>query len=291
MNELMKFKADVKSLNNMLIIQMLLESFIVLIIAAMLTGLKFDEDLVLIISSLITSCLVTYYLVKHYQKKFNLKISCKTKTDLNVITFFKFVVMALGAAWLTSSVLDFIMEIISPVVIFETPDLSIKDSFTTNIFLIIYTVIVAPITEELLFRGILLGKLKQYGKVSSVIVVSLLFGLLHGNIPQAIPTFVVSLFLCYITLKSNSIFPAILIHMINNAVAQLTDINNDIFQILMNIMIIIIIVAGVFLIIKEYKTRPKYKPEYKVMAYFKNVAGIIILILSLLMILESIRIV
>ena len=286
-----QFDTDVKKLNQMLLFYIFLESVAMLIIEPVLIALKFGEDLIFFLEPAITTCFVTYYLVKRYQKKFELTIPLKISDDFKFIQYLKFVVMALGAAWLTSLIMGFIMNSLSGIVIFETPDFSTKDSFIVNICLIIYAVIVAPISEELIFRGLILGKLKQYGNVFASIIVSLLFALIHGNLPQSIPTFIVSLFLCWVTLQSNSIIPAISIHMINNAVAQLGDINNEVFQLVINVLIVIIIIIAVVLIVKEFRNRSEFKLQYRVKDYFKNVSGIVILILSILMIIGSIKIV
>ena len=286
-----QFDTDVKKLNQMLLFYIFLESVAMLIIEPLLIELNFGEDLIFFLAPAITTCFVTYYLVKRYQKKFELTIPLKISDDFKFIQYLKFVVMALGAAWLTSLIMGFIMNSLSGIVIFETPDFSTKDSFIVNICLIIYAVIVAPISEELIFRGLILGKLKQYGNVFASIIVSLLFALIHGNLPQSIPTFIVSLFLCWVTLQSNSIIPAISIHMINNAVAQLGDINNEVFQLVINVLIVIIIIIAVVLIVKEFRNRSEFKLQYRVKDYFKNVSGIVILILSILMIIGSIKIV
>ena len=286
-----QFDTDVKKLNQMLLFYIFLESVAMLIIEPVLIALKFGEDLIFFLAPAITTCFVTYYLVNRYQKKFELTIPLKISDDFKFIQYLKFVVMALGAAWLTSLIMGFIMNSLSGIVIFETPDFSTKDSFIVNICLIIYAVIVAPISEELIFRGLILGKLKQYGNVFASIIVSLLFALIHGNLPQSIPTFIVSLFLCWVTLQSNSIIPAISIHMINNAVAQLGDINNEVFQLVINVLIVIIIIIAVVLIVKEFRNRSEFKLQYRVKDYFKNVSGIVILILSILMIIGSIKIV
>lgn len=291
MDELSKFETDAKSLNVMIIVQLILVELVLLIVNAILLGMKMDEDFAMLFSSLITSCIVTYYIINHYQKKFVLKISYKIDDSFNIFTYFKFVIIALGAAWLTSTVISCIMDMLSGIIIFETPDFSAEYNLVTNIILCIYTMIVAPITEELLFRGIILTKLKRYGKTFAIIIVSLLFGLLHGNLSQTIPAFVMSLFLCQVTLKSGSIIPAISIHMINNAVAQLSDVNNNFFQIFLDIIIAGIIISAIILIIKEYRGKERQKLEYKIMDYFKNWAGIMILIFSILSILGSIIII
>ena len=79
--------------------------------------------------------------------------------------------------------------------------------------------VIAPIMEELLFRGLILQTLKRYGNVFAILVTSLLFALLHGNLPQSVPVFALSMMICYVVLKSGSILPGIAIHFLNNAFA------------------------------------------------------------------------
>lgn len=81
-------------------------------------------------------------------------------------------------------------------------------------------VIIAPVAEEILFRGYLLGKLRKFAPTWIAIVVSsLLFGLVHFNPSVSVDTFVLGLVLAWMTVKTKSLWPAILIHMIKNGLA------------------------------------------------------------------------
>ncbi len=81
-------------------------------------------------------------------------------------------------------------------------------------------VIVAPIAEELLFRGFMYQGLKaRLPKFGAAVVVSVLFGLAHGQINVAIDTFVLSMFLVLLVEKTGSLVPAILLHATKNLLA------------------------------------------------------------------------
>ena len=81
-------------------------------------------------------------------------------------------------------------------------------------------VVVAPIAEEVLFRGYLFGKLKQYLPIwVAALATSLLFGALHGAWAVAIDTFALSLVLCYLRETTGSIWSSILLHMLKNGIA------------------------------------------------------------------------
>lgn len=81
----------------------------------------------------------------------------------------------------------------------------------------LYSGMLAPIAEEILFRGLIQKTLVPYGKRFAVLGSSILFGLFHGNIIQAPYAFVCGLILGY-TAAEYSIGWAMLLHMINNLV-------------------------------------------------------------------------
>lgn len=83
--------------------------------------------------------------------------------------------------------------------------------------------VVAPIVEELIFRGLILqGFRKNYNGFTAVVMSALLFALFHLNPWQFPATFVLGLLLGWIVLRTNSIILAILGHSINNFLVLLS---------------------------------------------------------------------
>ncbi len=77
--------------------------------------------------------------------------------------------------------------------------------------------VVAPIVEELIFRGLILkGFRSNYSAVTAVVMSALLFALFHLNPWQFPATFALGLFLGWIMIRTNNIFLAILGHSIHN---------------------------------------------------------------------------
>ncbi len=82
------------------------------------------------------------------------------------------------------------------------------------------SIILAPIMEEILFRGIIQESLTtKYGPAAAILVTSVIFGLIHVNPPQAINAFFISIILGYVYLLTRSILPVMLVHALNNGVA------------------------------------------------------------------------
>lgn len=81
-------------------------------------------------------------------------------------------------------------------------------------------IIIAPIAEEVLFRGYLLGKLRQYVPVwVAILITSVLFGIVHGAWNIGIDVFALSIVLCVLRIMTKSLWAPIMLHMIKNSVA------------------------------------------------------------------------
>lgn len=81
-------------------------------------------------------------------------------------------------------------------------------------------VVLAPIAEELIFRGYLYGKLRtRLSAVPAIIIVSVLFGFMHGQWNVGIVVGIMSVFLCIARELTGTIYSGILMHMIRNGLA------------------------------------------------------------------------
>lgn len=80
-----------------------------------------------------------------------------------------------------------------------------------------YAGILAPITEEILFRGLVLRTLLPYGKRFAILMSAFLFGIFHANVVQTPYALFVGLVLGY-TAVEHSILWAMVLHMFNNMI-------------------------------------------------------------------------
>lgn len=92
------------------------------------------------------------------------------------------------------------------------------------VILVVSTAIVPGIIEEFAMRCCTLGALQKYGKGFAVFTVSVVFGLIHGNVIQFIFAFTLGAMFGYITIRTGSVLPAMIIHACNNGMSVLRDI-------------------------------------------------------------------
>ncbi len=81
-------------------------------------------------------------------------------------------------------------------------------------------VIVAPVAEEVLFRGYLYGKLRRSAPIwLAMLITSALFGFIHGKWNVAIDVFALSVVMCSLREITGSIWAGILLHIMKNGLA------------------------------------------------------------------------
>jgi membrane protease YdiL (CAAX protease family) len=79
--------------------------------------------------------------------------------------------------------------------------------------------ILAPVVEELTFRGLGFSLLRRYGNWTAIVLVGLLFGLAHGLV-AALPLLAAfGAGLAYLRSRSDSVYPGMVVHGLFNAAA------------------------------------------------------------------------
>lgn len=106
----------------------------------------------------------------------------------------------------------------------QQSDVKSPDSVFACVISLIATAIVPAICEEFAMRCCGGQLLRKYGKPFAVFAVSIVFGLLHGNVIQFVFAFLVGLVLGFVTVKTDNILPALLIHAMNNGMSVVSEI-------------------------------------------------------------------
>lgn len=78
--------------------------------------------------------------------------------------------------------------------------------------------VLAPIVEEIFFRGFLFQGFRQkYGWVTAALLSSAIFAAAHLDLVALIPTFILGCLLAYVYHRSNSVWPAVILHVLVNS--------------------------------------------------------------------------
>jgi len=94
-----------------------------------------------------------------------------------------------------------------------------SSSFTQRLMFLISAVIVAPLCEELLFRGLIYGTLKRYGeRIYAALASSILFAVIHFHVPSLTPLFLLSIGFCIAYEITGCLWVPIVMHALFNAI-------------------------------------------------------------------------
>lgn len=139
-----------------------------------------------------------------------------TKRWLQKKNLLLLVLLAFGSNLFVSGGLDLIMPYVGN--LGEEYNEMMNEFLGGNvIFVLISTLFLAPISEELICRGVIMKKAREaFPFAVANVVQALIFGVIHGNIIQGSYAFVIGLILGYIAYQFDSIMPAILMHFILN---------------------------------------------------------------------------
>ena len=108
------------------------------------------------------------------------------------------------------------------------------DSFTpfTFIFVLINSALIPALIEEFTFRGAIIGIFRRYGDIGAIFISTIMFSLVHRNFVQIPYTFMFGLGLGLTRIITNSIWPCIIAHFINNAFVTVISVMPDSLSVL-----------------------------------------------------------
>lgn len=150
------------------------------------------------------------------QEKITIPVSNDSRFTIKM--FYGFILLFICNGFLTSLFATIIQNVLGHFHYEFNLDLLNSSAATTSPAQLLTIIFLAPIAEELLCRGIILQKLKEFGPVFAISMTTLLFALPHGNVISLFGVIIPSLFFSYVALRY-SIFWSILFHIANNASA------------------------------------------------------------------------
>lgn len=185
---------------------------------------KLNDNIMLVNIFCQVVCIALFLPIFLHSRKYFPKV--KEKVSLKYILISGIMVMGIG---IISGVLSSLLD-----VIFSNGDLQRVNSTIMSggiLVTFISTVILAPIMEELMLRGIILNKLlSKMNKWWAIVISALVFGFIHLNLVQGINAFILGIFLALAYVKCRSIIPCMIGHGLNNllsVICSLITMNNN----------------------------------------------------------------
>ncbi len=204
------------------------------------------------------------------------------KPETSAAFTLRWCVISIGATYIVSMIFDALFSFLQELGM-NVNDLSTQPP-VKPLELVVYgffTVICAPLFEEIMFRGIMLTHLQKYGCVFASVVSGVLFGLIHQNHAQMFFAAALGIIFAIMDINAGSIIPSIIAHTAVNGYSFLSTLiasqtnYNDMFygdgtvseltgpvwallaMGLMNLLIYIFMAAAIILFIVEIVKFPK----------------------------------
>lgn len=89
---------------------------------------------------------------------------------------------------------------------------------------IVATALLAPLMEELLFRKVLIDRIRIYGEKFTVLMSGLLFGVMHQNLNQFFGAFAIGCVFAYIYLRTGKLRYTVFLHTFINSLTAIPSI-------------------------------------------------------------------
>ena len=200
--------------------------------------------------------------------------------------FFSLLCMCIGSQMVNSlwvSGLEFLYNLSDKSLM---PMLDAVSGASDTFSMFLYASLLAPVAEELLFRGFVLRTLRPYGKRFAILGSAFLFGLFHGNLLQTPYAFLMGLVLGYVAAEY-SIRWAMGLHLFNNFVLAdlLTRLLSPMPEMMANMIQLILLggclaVSGVILLVKRGDIVAHIQSEWmdrRVLKCFFTSAGVVVM--------------
>lgn len=127
---------------------------------------------------------------------------------------------------------------------------------------IVAVVLVAPVVEEFIFRGLIMTRLAQAmpGWLAAALSAAI-FGLCHGHPVWFAYTFVLGVLFGLMDLRLGSIWPSILAHMVFNGVGQVLDLLPEDDVVIMGAYLVLVAAAVVLPVLARREVKALFRPK------------------------------
>ncbi len=209
----------------------------------------FTKTTILLMSKVIIPyfiCLPIFYLIIKDMKKIDIGFYKKTKFKFK--DYFEIFIMQYGVSIIVILITSFLLSL---------SDNNLPSRINNNIvFYSFLLLIFNPIFEEVVFRKMLLSRLYGMKENSIIIISSILFSVPHLfslGLSQMMLAFVSALFWGYMTIKTKSILPAIVLHSLTNFFMSFLTILLSKYEIIIMTILIIVPIYAIFIFLKRRK--------------------------------------
>ena len=181
-----------------------------------------DQYICMVISVVISYCLLNNIFPKETSAESTKEISTEPnpeKPSFTVLSFLHYFMLFQAAQWIGGIINYPIMTLFTKLGLnLSFSEEAARGGSLTNAPMLFYTILIAPLMEELVFRGVFYHRFRSYGKYFAAFCTAFFFALMHSNFLQFAPAFSMGMILFFIRDRYGLPY-SILLHFSNNLLA------------------------------------------------------------------------
>lgn len=157
------------------------------------------------------------FLLFRYRKRGSLKKMWRERKNMRPCTFVQIFCVFMSCQVIFMAAAALAEVLLNPLGYTLTESAKNATAVSDTLSLFLYTALIGPVAEEVVFRGFIMEKLLPYGKGFAIGFTALLFGVMHGNFLQSLFAVGAGLIFGYVAVEY-SLKWSVLIHVLNNMV-------------------------------------------------------------------------
>ena len=161
-----------------------------------------DQYICMVISVVISYCLLNNIFPKETSAESAKEIGTEPnpeKARFSVLSFLHYFMLFQAAQWIGGIINYPIMTLFTKLGLnLSFSEEAARGGSLTNAPMLFYTILVAPLMEELVFRGVFYHRFRSYGKYFAAFCTAFFFALMHSNFLQFAPAFSMGMILFFI---------------------------------------------------------------------------------------------
>ena len=181
-----------------------------------------DQYICMVISVVISYCLLNNIFPKETSAESTKELGTEPnpeKPSFTVLTFLHYFMLFQAAQWIGGIINYPIMTLFTKLGLnLSFSEEAARGGSLTNAPMLFYTILIAPLMEELVFRGVFYHRFRSYGKYFAAFCTAFFFALMHSNFLQFAPAFSMGIILFFIRDRYGLPY-SILLHFSNNLLA------------------------------------------------------------------------
>lgn len=181
-----------------------------------------DQYICMVISVVISYCLLNNIFPKETSAESTKEISTEPnpeKPSFTILSFLHYFMLFQAAQWIGGIINYPIMTLFTKLGLnLSFSEEAARGGSLTNAPMLFYTILIAPLMEELVFRGVFYHRFRSYGKYFAAFCTAFFFALMHSNFLQFAPAFSMGIILFFIRDRHGLPY-SILLHFSNNLLA------------------------------------------------------------------------